>query len=124
MLYDRGFAISEASLKGDLDSFKDEFGPNPSRDQIFVYASHKTNSNDVIFVFFLEEKKPRIKSIRDCFQKMQEGNVRRAIFVVQETPSPKAVAVLEEIGLRFRLEHFMESELLINVTHHVFLYII
>lgn len=51
---------------------------------------------DQMFVFFPEEPKIGIKTIKTYCQRMQEENIHRAIIVVQQgmTPSAKQVQIL------------------------------
>ena len=58
-----------------------------------------------MFVFFPEEAKIGIKTIKTYCQRMQEENITRAIIVVQVgmTPSAKQVNLL--LGKRYKLCH-------------------
>jgi len=51
------------------------------------------SSSDQMFVFFPDEPKVGIKTIKSYCQRMQEENISRAIIVVQQgmTPSAKQV---------------------------------
>ena len=59
-----------------------------SADSLFVCL-------DQMFVFFPDEPKVGIKTIKSYCQRMQEENISRAIIVVQQgmTPSAKQVVV-------------------------------
>ena len=101
-----------------------------------------------MFVFFPDEPKIGIKTIKTYCQRMQEENIHRAIIVVQQgmTPSAKQVLLitcflfinrifpasigfktgvnlftqqsLVDMAPKYILEQFLESELLINITEH------
>ena len=49
---------------------------------------------------------------------MQEENITRAIIVVQAGMTPSAKQSLVDMAPKYILEHFLESELLINLTDH------
>jgi hypothetical protein len=51
---------------------------------------------------------------------MNEDHIKSGIFVVKNDLNPRAKELLSEVGkIDFRLEYFLEQELLINVTKHV-----
>ena len=47
---------------------------------------------------------------------MQEENITRAIIVVQVGMTPSAKKSLADMAPKYILEHFLESELLTNLT--------
>ena len=49
---------------------------------------------------------------------MQEENITRAIIVVQVGMTPSAKKSLADMAPKYILEHFLESELLTNLTEH------
>lgn len=52
-----------------------------------------------MFVFFPDEPKIGIKTIKTYCQRMQEENIHRAIIVVQQGMTPSAKQVRSEIAL-------------------------
>jgi len=120
MLQDRGYNISQAELKMNLDTFLNDFGNPPSRTQITMLASKRDDDSDQIFVFFADEVKLGVKPIRTFFEKMEEIKVKRAIVVVQGGITPYAQQVVKAMVPHGNvLEQFQEAELLVNITHHV-----
>ena len=73
---------------------------------------------DQMFVFFPDELKIGIKTVKNYCQRMQEENISRAIIVVQMGMTPSAKQALGDMAPKYILEHFLESELLINITAH------
>jgi DNA-directed RNA polymerase I, II, and III subunit RPABC1 len=71
-----------------------------------------------MFVFFPEEPKVGIKTIKQYCQRMQEKNISRAIIVVQTGMTPSAKQSLVDMAPKYILEQFMEAELMINITEH------
>ena len=74
---------------------------------------------DQMFVFFPEEPKVGIKTIKTYCQRMQEENIHRAIIVVQNGMTPTAKQSLGDMAPKYILEQFLEAELLINITEHM-----
>jgi len=60
-------------------------------------VAHNDDPTDQMFVFFPDDPKIGIKTIKTYCQRMQEENITRAIIVVQTgmTPSAKQVNQLE-----------------------------
>jgi len=73
---------------------------------------------DQMFVFFPDEPKIGIKTVKNFCQRMQEENISRAIIVVQMGMTPSAKQALTDMAPKYILEQFLESELLINITEH------
>jgi DNA-directed RNA polymerase I, II, and III subunit RPABC1 len=49
---------------------------------------------------------------------MKDENVTKAILVVQEGITPFARQALNEMAPRYKIEHFKETELLVDITEH------
>merc|ERR1712002_424241 len=91
---------------------------HPSRGDISVLVAHNEDPTDQMFVFFPEEEKVGIKTIKQYCTRMQEENISRAIIVVQIGMTPSAKQALVDMAPKYQLEQFLESELLVNVTEH------
>ena len=76
------------------------------------------NANDQIFVFFPEEETLGVKPIRVYTDRMKAQMVGRAIIVVKKGITAHARTALLEMGDNYQVEHFKESELLIDITEH------
>ncbi|KAJ9548907.1 hypothetical protein OSB04_021450 [Centaurea solstitialis] len=72
-----------------------------------------------IYVFFPDEAKVGVKTIKNYINRMKSENVTRAILVVQQNLTPFARTCISEISTKFHLEVFQEAELLVNVKNHV-----
>jgi DNA-directed RNA polymerase I, II, and III subunit RPABC1 len=123
MCHDRGYIVTQDELDQTLEQFKDQFGDRPSQNQpsralLSVLVAHHNDPTDQMFVFFPEEPKVGIKTIKQYCQRMQEKNISRAIIVVQTGMTPSAKQSLVDMAPKYILEQFMEAELMINITEH------
>eukprot|EP00027_Filamoeba_sp_ATCC50430_P008977 CAMPEP_0168560796 /NCGR_PEP_ID=MMETSP0413-20121227/11253_1 /TAXON_ID=136452 /ORGANISM="Filamoeba nolandi, Strain NC-AS-23-1" /LENGTH=186 /DNA_ID=CAMNT_0008592125 /DNA_START=128 /DNA_END=688 /DNA_ORIENTATION=+ len=119
MLYDRGYLVPQQLREETLEEFKSKFADSPNREALTLLHRKKDDPTDQIFVFFPDEIKVGVKTIRGYLEKMKQGAVQRAIIVVQQGLSSFAKQALSEMAPRFKLEQFIETELLVNITEHV-----
>lgn len=123
LCHDRGYLVTQDELDQSIDQFKQQFGDKPSekqpsRNDLIILVAHNDDPTDQMFVFFPEEIKIGIKTIRAYCKRMQEENITRAIIVVQMGMTPSAKQSLADMAPKYILEQFLESELLINITEH------
>jgi DNA-directed RNA polymerases I, II, and III subunit RPABC1 len=72
-----------------------------------------------VFVFFPDDVKLGVKTIRRYCERMREEAVTRAVIVVQGAMTAFAKQALAEMAPKYILEHFTEVELLVNITEHM-----
>jgi len=122
MLLKRGFNIDEEDIDMTTEAFISRFGEKPSRETLTILAENKEDVSDRIFVFFPEEDKVGVKTIKMFTSRMQQENVKKAILVVKINLTPAMKSVIREMstsdGNSFRLEYFKDSELLVDITEH------
>merc|ERR1712002_238014 len=123
LCHDRGYLVTQEELEQSLDQFKEQFGHKPSerhpaRSDLIVLVAHNDDPTDQMFVFFPDEPKVGVRTIKTYCTRMQEENIQRAIIVVQAGMSPPAKQALVDMAPKYILEQFLESELLINITEH------
>lgn len=123
LCHDRGYLVTQDELDQTLDQFKAQFGDKPSerrpsRNDLIVLVAHNDDPTDQMFIFFPEEPKVGIKTIKAYCQRMQEENITRAIIVVQNGMTPSAKQSLVDMAPKYILEQFLEAELLVNITEH------
>merc|ERR1712086_43174 len=107
-------------MKQTLEDFKAKHSDNPSRDKLTMLHQMRDDESTSIFVFFEEEVKVGVMPIRKNLEKMKEGNVQRAILVVQQGLTPFAKQALQNTaGSKYKVEQFLEKELLVNITEHI-----
>jgi len=123
MCHDRGYIVTQDELEQTIDEFKEVYGDKPSekrpsRNELTLLVSHNDDPTDQMYVFFPEDPKIGIKTIKAICQQMQEVNVTRAIIIVQHGMTPSAKQAIVDMAPKYTLEHFIEAELMINITEH------
>ncbi|TYZ61473.1 hypothetical protein PybrP1_004681 [[Pythium] brassicae (nom. inval.)] len=118
MLHNRGYIVSENELVMTPESFQQQFGDNPTREMMTILVEKIDDPSDNLFVFFPEDTKVGVKPIRNYCNRMKDENVTKAILVVQEGITPFARQALNEMAPRYKIEHFKETELLVDITEH------
>eukprot|EP00890_Picochlorum_soloecismus_P005261 jgi/Picsp_1/5736/NSC_03095-R1_protein len=121
MLQDRGYVVTseENATADNKDAFIEKYGEDPRRDDLTVFVSKRDDPTDHIFVFFVEEPKVGVKSIKTVAERMRSDGVSRAIIIIQEKITPFAKQSLTEMQPKYMIEMFKESELLVNITKHI-----
>ncbi|GAQ85816.1 DNA-directed RNA polymerase II subunit 5 [Klebsormidium nitens] len=126
MLNDRGYLVLDEELSQTKDDFREKFGDDPKKDDLTM-SKKKSDSGEQILVFFPDAKsdgsssgKVGVKQIKEYVEVMKRGDIRRAIMVVTDNLTPFAKSCLGEIASKgYTIEVFQESELLVNISHHV-----
>jgi len=67
-------------------------------------VSRKDDPTDHIFVFFIEEPKVGVKSIKTVAERMRSDGVSRAIILIQEKITPFAKQSLSEMQPKYMIE--------------------
>ncbi|XP_057966954.1 DNA-directed RNA polymerases II and IV subunit 5A-like isoform X2 [Malania oleifera] len=119
MLRDRGYFVGEFEINMTKQQFIDKYGENMKREDLVINKAKRDDSSDQIYVFFPEEQKVGVKTMKTYTNRMKSENVFRAIFVVQQNLTPFARTCINEISSKFNLEVFQEAELLVNIKEHV-----
>eukprot|EP00884_Botryococcus_braunii_P011818 jgi/Botrbrau1/20637/Bobra.113_1s0061.1 len=119
MLADRGYLVSAEDKDMTLEQFKFRFGDEPKKDELTVFVPRQDDPTETIFVFFPEEEKVGVKTIKTYAERMRSDAVSRAIMVVASPMTPFARQCISEMQPKYHVEVFTEQELLINITKHV-----
>jgi DNA-directed RNA polymerase I, II, and III subunit RPABC1 len=83
--------------------------------RLFSQEKGDDESNQ-LFVFFPEDEKVGVKPIKIYTDRMRAEGVSNAIMVLRVDITPFAKQAVQEMSDSFRLEHFKESELLVDVS--------
>ncbi|EXC15864.1 DNA-directed RNA polymerases I, II, and III subunit RPABC1 [Morus notabilis] len=119
MLRDRNYLVGDFELNMTKEQFRNKYGENMKREDLIINKSRRNDSPDQIYVFFPEEQKVGVKTMKTYINRMKSENVLRAVLVVQQNLTPFARTCISEISTKFHLEVFQEAELLVNIKEHV-----
>ncbi|XP_038899369.1 DNA-directed RNA polymerases II and IV subunit 5A-like [Benincasa hispida] len=119
MLRDRGYFVGDFEIDMTREQFKHKYGESMKREDIVINKAKRNDSSDQIYVFFPEEQKVGVKTLKTYTSRMKSENVSRAILVVQQNLTPFARTSISEVSTKFHLEVFQEAELLVNIKEHV-----
>lgn len=71
-----------------------------------------------IWVEFLNELSVGIKQMRNFAQHLSANNFHSGILVTNIAITPAALKIVPAVASETRIECFLESDLLVNITHH------
>lgn len=123
LCHDRGYIVTTDELEQTLDQFKQTYGDRPShgepsRIKLVVLVSHNDDPADQMYVFFPEEKKIGQKTIEAYVKKIEDEDITKAIVVAAEGYTPSAIKLIESLKPKYKIDRFLDSELMINITQH------
>lgn len=119
MLNDRDYLVGDFEINTTKEQFIDKFGEDPKKEDLVINKAKRNSPSEQIFVFYPEEPKVGVKTIKTYVERMKSEGVFRAILVVQQALTPFAKQSLQEFSGKFHLEVFQEAELLVNIKEHV-----
>jgi DNA-directed RNA polymerase I, II, and III subunit RPABC1 len=118
MLDKRGYMVPRATREITPALFKQKFGEYPDRENLTMLVEKADDPAAMLFVFFPSDEKVGVKPIKTYTDRMRRENVSNAIMVLRVDITPFAKQAVLEMASDFRMEHFKESELQIDVTMH------
>ena len=118
MLSSRGYMVPKEMREMTPASFRARFSEHPIRDALTILVEKADDENQQLFVFFAEEEKVGVKPIKVFTDRMRAEGVSNAIMVLRVDITPFAKTALSEMSGDFRIEHFKEAELLVDITQH------
>ncbi|XP_042504457.1 DNA-directed RNA polymerases II and IV subunit 5A isoform X2 [Macadamia integrifolia] len=106
MLKDRGYLVGDFEINMTKAQFIDKFGESVKREDLVINKTKRIDTSDQIYVFFPEEQKVGVKTMKTYTNRMKSENVFRAILVVQQNLTPFAKTCVSEVSSKFHLEIF------------------
>ncbi|KAF2547940.1 hypothetical protein F2Q70_00022622 [Brassica cretica] len=119
MLKDRGYFIADSEITMTLSQFVRKHGDNMKREDLVTLRAKRNDSCDQLYVFFPDEVKVGVNTMKLYTNRMKSENVYRAILVVQQNLTPFARNCISQISSKFHLEVFQEAEMLVNIKEHL-----
>lgn len=118
MLNNRGYLVPREMLEMKPVDFANKFGEHPTRDGLTILVEKADDETNRLFVFFPEDQKVGVKPIKNYTDRMKDDAVTNAILVLRVDITPFAKQAVQEMSDSFRIEHFKEAELLVDITEH------
>ena len=118
MLDRRGYMVPKQLREITPSAFKQQFGEFPSRESLTILVEKADDEKNQLFVFFPEDEKVGVKPIKVYTDRMRAEGVSNAIMVLRVDITPFAKQAVQEMSDTYRIEHFKESELLVDITKH------
>merc|ERR1719192_1670213 len=109
MLKDRGYVIPEDELNKSFDSFKSDYDERPTRVEFKIYAVHQDDDTNNILVFFPEEEKLGVPTIKEVCKTMEENEVTKGIIVMKVDVTAFARKALEKVSGKCHVETFKQA---------------
>lgn len=118
LLDQRGYMVPKPVREMTPFEFKSRFGEHPNRETLTLLVEKADDDTNQLFVFFPEDEKVGVKPIKVYTDRMRTEGVSNAIMVLKVDITPFAKQAVQEMSDSFRIEHFKESELLVDITKH------
>jgi DNA-directed RNA polymerase I, II, and III subunit RPABC1 len=118
MLDKRGYMVPKGLRELTPANFKERFGEYPNRDALTLLVEKADDDQNQLFVFFPEDEKVGVKPIKVFTDRMRAENVSNAIMILRDDITAFAKQAVQEMSDAFRIEHFKEAELLVDITKH------
>ncbi|KAL8459553.1 hypothetical protein ACS0TY_036883 [Phlomoides rotata] len=106
MLCDRGYEVVDTEIRTTKAEFIQKYGEGMKREDLILLKKLRSDHSVQIFVFFPDEPKVGVKTMKTYTNRMKEDNVHRAILVVQQNLTPFAKTCISEISSKYQLEVF------------------
>jgi len=118
MLSKRDYMVTKEMREMTPASFRERFGEFPSRESLTMLVEKADDETNQLFVFFPEDEKVGVKPIKVYTDRMRAENVTNAIMILRVDITPFAKQAVQEMSDSYRIEHFKEAELLVDITNH------
>jgi DNA-directed RNA polymerases I, II, and III subunit RPABC1 len=118
LLEKRGYMVPKGMREITPAEFKNRFGEHPNRDMLTILVEKADDASNQLFVFFPDDPKVGVKPIKVYTDRMKAEGVKNAILILKVDITPFAKQAVQEMSDTYRIEHFKESELLVDITKH------
>jgi DNA-directed RNA polymerase I, II, and III subunit RPABC1 len=119
MLDKRGYMVPKNMRELTPADFSERFGQDHvNRESLTILVEKADDESNQLFVFFPEDEKVGVKPIKTYTDRMRNEGVQNALMVLRVDITPFAKQAVQEMSDSFRIEHFKESELLVDITKH------
>ncbi|KHN30255.1 DNA-directed RNA polymerases I, II, and III subunit RPABC1 [Glycine soja] len=106
MLQDKIFLVGDFKINMSKHKFKSKYSEHMKREDLAINKSKKDNSSDQTHIFFPDEPKVGVKTMKTYTNRMNSKNFYIAILVIETSFTPFARTCINEISSKFHLEVF------------------
>lgn len=122
MCRDRGYEVDDDDVEKTLEQFKGVYGSrpsqkNPARSELNMVVRHTAGGGD-LGIFYPDSAKIGISEVRDIYKQMNDEQLKQALVIVKGSMTPSSKKALTEEHHEIKIQAFMETELIVNITHH------
>jgi len=102
------------------EGFKELYKRFENENGFFLMFQHKTKGTNLLVHFTRSEKKISNEDIKKLGVQMNNQGIKNCIIVSNEELSLQSQKMILELDMQqaFHFEHFLISELIVNITHH------
>ncbi|ORX41112.1 DNA-directed RNA polymerases ii 24 kda polypeptide [Kockovaella imperatae] len=120
MMRDRGYQVADYEINTSFDDFKQAHGSSGQVDRtnMSFTADHEEESGNRIYVYFCSDRNVSKANVKTFLGSMDRMNAQKGLLIYAEKLSPIAARAMQEMSSEYHLEHFKETDLLVNITHH------
>jgi len=125
---DRGYLISDAEIEMTIEDFKASYADPLTgvvdRAKICFAADRRaddealTENTERIYIFYARDKSVGIKVMRDFIEVLDSQKIQVGLLVHVGNMTSAATKLIQGISHEYTIQHFAESELLVNITKH------
>ncbi|KAL7667384.1 hypothetical protein ACOME3_010799 [Neoechinorhynchus agilis] len=120
MIRDRGYAIRHEELNETFEQFMEKFRTHDGdikRADLDILVTDQTASRNLL-VYFVESEKFGIHFIETTILKLYTEKAEHCILISKKLPTAKAMNLMKHGKHECTIEHFLDSELMFNITQH------
>ena len=117
ILKKRGYIVDTNNINKDYNTFVQFNLNNNTRSSLNEIFEKVDNPNEKIYIFFPDDDKLGVKTIRNYVDVMKEHDVTNSIILVKDSISPFAKQALKEFD-GVNMNYFTETETQYDITEH------
>ncbi|KAL7674910.1 hypothetical protein ACOME3_001181 [Neoechinorhynchus agilis] len=120
LCHDRGYYVSQDELDESFEDFLAKFSaPDETikRSELSIFVT-KDSGTDTLLVSFADEEKIGTGFLKNTMGQLEKEKCKHCIIISKGALTPSAKQFISQDSNDVRFEHFLDRELVINVTEH------
>ncbi|XP_010554476.1 PREDICTED: DNA-directed RNA polymerase V subunit 5C [Tarenaya hassleriana] len=118
MLHDRGYEVVDSELSCSLDEFRSSFGDKPNLERVRICVPLRDDPGRKMLVIFMGTEPITVKSIRAVRGQIAGSEGLHGLILVLQSKMNR-FAQNELPTFPYKVETFMITDLLVNISKHV-----